>query len=145
LARTLIRNATIVSMRPNVDDLPCGDMRIDGSQIAAISGLIAAEGAEIIDASYENANPGLTDAHRCPKDERPLAIHGLQDVVRILLKLQRWVSAPKTTLVIIGDVGAQSAIEGLACALLKIGRRRQPRNTRKGGVTRHLRSRGRSR
>jgi hypothetical protein len=118
LTRIRIRNATIVSMRPNVGDLARGDIWIDGSQIAAISGSIAAEGAEIIDASHENANPGLTETHSCAEDERPLAIHGVQDVFRIPLKLRRWVSAPKTTLVIIGDVGARSAIEGLACALL---------------------------
>jgi G3E family GTPase len=53
----------------------------------------------------------------CAEDERPLAIHGVQRVFHTPLRLQRWVSAPKTTLVIIGDVGARSAIEGIAEAL----------------------------
>jgi G3E family GTPase len=53
----------------------------------------------------------------CVEDERPLALHGVQRVFHTPLRLQRWVRAPKTTLVIIGDVGAGSAIEGLAQAL----------------------------
>lgn len=55
----------------------------------------------------------------CAEDERPLAIHGVQRVFHTPLRLQRWVDAPKTTLVIIGDVGARSAIEGIAEALRK--------------------------
>jgi G3E family GTPase len=53
----------------------------------------------------------------CAEDERPLAIHGVQRVFHTPLRLQRWVGTPKTTLVIIGDVGARSAIEGIAEAL----------------------------
>jgi G3E family GTPase len=53
----------------------------------------------------------------CVEDERPLAIHGVQRVFHTPLRLQRWVGAPKTTLVIIGDVGARSAIEDIAEAL----------------------------
>ena len=104
-------------MRPNVGDLHRGDIGIDGSQIAAISGSIAAEGAEIIDASNQNANPRLSDTHRCAEDERPLAIHGVQRVFHTPLSLQGWGGVAKTTLLVIGDVGAGSAIEGIAQAL----------------------------
>ena len=117
MARTLIRTATIVSVDPNVGDLQRGDILIDGGRIAAISGSIAAEDAEIIDASNQIANPGFIDTHRCAEDERPLAIHGVQRVFHTPLRLQRWVGAPKTTLVVIGDVGTGSAIEGIAQAL----------------------------
>jgi G3E family GTPase len=56
----------------------------------------------------------------CAEDQRPLAIHGVQRVFHTPLRLQRWVGARrKTTLVIIGDVGARSAIEGIAEALRK--------------------------
>jgi G3E family GTPase len=53
----------------------------------------------------------------CVRDERPIAIHGVQLVFHTPLRLERWVSPPKTTLVIIGDVGARPTIEGIADAL----------------------------
>ena len=106
----------IVSVDPNVGDLQRGDVLIDGAKIAAILASIAAEDAEIIGASSQNANPDFIDTLRCAEDERPLAIHGVQRLFHTPLGLQRWVSPPKTTLVIIGDVGAGSAIEGLAQA-----------------------------
>jgi hypothetical protein len=117
LARILIRTATIVSVDPNVGDLQRGNILVDGGKIAAISGSIAAEDAEIIDPSNQIANPGFIDTHRCPEDERPLAIHGVQRVFHAPLRLQGWVGASKTTLVVIGDVGTGSAIEGIAQAL----------------------------
>jgi 5-methylthioadenosine/S-adenosylhomocysteine deaminase len=64
LARTLIRNATILSMDPNVGDFPRGDILIDGSKIAAISRSIPAEDAEIVDAANQIAIPGFVDTHR---------------------------------------------------------------------------------
>jgi len=50
-------------------------------------------------------------------DERPLAIHGVQRVFHTPLRLQRWVRPPKTSLVVIGNVSARPAIEGIAEAL----------------------------
>lgn len=64
MARTLIRNATVISMDPNVGDLQRGDILIDRSKIAAISHSIPAEDAEIIDASNQIAIPGFVDTHR---------------------------------------------------------------------------------
>ena len=53
----------------------------------------------------------------CVGDEGPIAIHGVQRLFHTPLRLQRWVSPPKTTLVIIGDVDARPAVEGIAEAL----------------------------
>jgi hypothetical protein len=117
LARTLIRTATIGSVDPNVGDLQRGNIPVDGGKIAAISGSIAAEDAEIISPSNQIANPGFIDTHRCAEDERPLAIHGVQRVFHTSLRLQGWVGASKTILVVIGDVGTGSAVEGIDQAL----------------------------
>jgi hypothetical protein len=51
------------------------------------------------------------------RDKRPIAIHGVQLVFHTPLRLERWVSPPKTTLIIIGDVGARPTSEGIAEAL----------------------------
>jgi N-acyl-D-aspartate/D-glutamate deacylase len=117
LARILIRTASIVSVDPNVGDLQRGNVLVDGGKIAAISGSIAAEDAEIMDPSNQIANPGFIDIHRYAEDERPLAIHGVQRVFHAPLRLQGWVGASKTTLVVIGDVGTGSAIEDTAQAI----------------------------
>ena len=117
MARILIRTAMTVSADPNVGDLQRGNILADGGRIAAISGSIACEDAEIIYLSNQIANSGFIDTYRCPEDERPLAIHGVQRVFHTPLRLQGWVGASKTTLVVIGDVGTGSAIEGFAQAL----------------------------
>ena len=46
-----------------------------------------------------------------------MRFHGVQRLFHTPLRLQRWVSPPKTTLVIIGDVDARPAVEGIAEAL----------------------------
>ena len=53
----------------------------------------------------------------CAGDDGPIAIHGVQRLFHTPLRLQRWVSPPKTTLVVIGDVDARPAVEGIAEAL----------------------------
>ena len=121
-------------MDRKVGDLQGGEILIDGSKIVALSRSIATEDAEIIEASNQIANPGFVDTHRCAEDERPLAIHGMQRVFHTPLRLQRWVGAPKTTFVVIGDVGARSVIEGIGEALLQFNRRRPSRNARKGVI-----------
>jgi hypothetical protein len=110
LERTLVRTATTVAMGPNVGDLQRGDIVIDGSKIAAASGSLAAEEAEIIDAYDQFANPYT---HLCAED-RPPAIHSVQRVLHATIRLQRWVGAPKTSLAVIG---ARSAILGSAHTL----------------------------
>jgi G3E family GTPase len=53
----------------------------------------------------------------CVEDNRPLAIHGVQRLFHSPVRLARWVGVSKTTIVIIGDVGARSASEGVREAL----------------------------
>jgi len=64
MARTLIRNATIISVDPKIGDLQHGDILIDGKKIAAIAPTIAADGAEIVDGTNKIAVPGFIDTHR---------------------------------------------------------------------------------
>jgi 5-methylthioadenosine/S-adenosylhomocysteine deaminase len=66
-ARTVIRNATIVSMDPGVGDV-VGDIVVEGSRIVSVGPLAGdgavGEGAEVIDASHMVAIPGMVDGHR---------------------------------------------------------------------------------
>ena len=64
MARTLIRNAMILSVDPNVGDFQRGDILIEGSKIAAIAPSIPADDAEIVDATNCIAIPGFVDTHR---------------------------------------------------------------------------------
>ena len=64
MARTLIKNATIISVDPKVGDLHRGDILIDGTKIAAIAPSIPAGDAEVIDATNMIAIPGFIDTHR---------------------------------------------------------------------------------
>lgn len=62
--RTLIRNASIVSMDDGIGTRSDCDLLIDGGRIAAIAPGIVADDAEIVDASGGILIPGLIDAHR---------------------------------------------------------------------------------
>ncbi len=62
--RILIRNATIIRMDGNVEDLARGDILIEGSKIIEIGRFIPAAGARVIDASGMIAFPGFVDCHR---------------------------------------------------------------------------------
>ena len=65
MARTLIRNATIISVDPKIGDLHRGDILIDGAKIAAVArSILTADGAEVIDATNRIAIPGFIDTHR---------------------------------------------------------------------------------
>src|SRR5271165_3294858 len=64
MARTLIRNATIISVDPKIGDLRRGDILIEGSKIAAIAPTVAAGDAEIVDGTNKIAIPGFIDSHR---------------------------------------------------------------------------------
>lgn len=61
--RTLFKGGIVVTMDEAVPDLAIGDVLVEGDHIAAIGAGIAAEGAEIIDASGSIVMPGLIDAH----------------------------------------------------------------------------------
>jgi cytosine/adenosine deaminase-related metal-dependent hydrolase len=62
MAQTLIRNAWIVSMDPQVGDLQ-GDILVDGERIEAIGRGIDAPNAEVLDGAGRIAIPGLVNAH----------------------------------------------------------------------------------
>jgi 5-methylthioadenosine/S-adenosylhomocysteine deaminase len=62
--RTLIKNATIISVDPKIGDMQRGDILIEGSKIAAISPSIPASDAEIVDGTDQIAIPGFIDSHR---------------------------------------------------------------------------------
>ncbi len=64
MARTLIKNATIISVDPKIGDLNTGDILIDRTKIASIAPSIDAEDAEIVDATNCIAVPGFVDTHR---------------------------------------------------------------------------------
>src|SRR5687767_11103365 len=62
-ARTLIRNATIVSMDPQIGDVEGGDILIEDAKIAAVGRNIEATGAEVVDGTDHIVMPGLVNAH----------------------------------------------------------------------------------
>jgi len=63
MARTLITNAMIVTMDPQLRDLTPGDILIDGDRIAAIGRNQEAGGAETIDGTNRIIAPGFINAH----------------------------------------------------------------------------------
>jgi 5-methylthioadenosine/S-adenosylhomocysteine deaminase len=62
--RTLIRNATILSLDPKIGDLLRGDIFIEGDKIAAVAPSLNVDDAEVIDATGMIALPGFIDSHR---------------------------------------------------------------------------------
>ncbi len=62
--RKLIRGGTILSMDPQVGDLPVGDVLIDGSKILEIGPNLSDAAGEVIDASGMIVMPGFVDTHR---------------------------------------------------------------------------------
>ena len=63
MARILIKGGSIVTMDPAIKDLPRGDILIENGKIAAVRPTIAADGAEVIDASQMIVLPGFINAH----------------------------------------------------------------------------------
>jgi 5-methylthioadenosine/S-adenosylhomocysteine deaminase len=59
----VIRHATVLSMDPNLAELPDADVLINNGKIIAVGRDLAAEGAEVIDATGMILIPGLVDAH----------------------------------------------------------------------------------
>ena len=62
MARTLIRNAAIVSMDDALGDLT-GDLLVEGERIAAVAPGLHAADAEVVDATGQILIPGLINAH----------------------------------------------------------------------------------
>ena len=63
-SHTLIRGGFVLSMDPDIGDLPVGDVLISDGRIAAVAPAIQADGAEVIDAAGAIVLPGLIDGHR---------------------------------------------------------------------------------
>ncbi len=63
MARTLIRNAMIVTMEKALGDLVPGDILIEGETIAAIGRNLAVDDAQVIDGTHRIVTPGFINAH----------------------------------------------------------------------------------
>lgn len=63
MKKTLIRNATVLSMDADVGDFARADILIDGQKIAAIGPDLGASADEVIDGSGHVVTPGLVNAH----------------------------------------------------------------------------------
>jgi 5-methylthioadenosine/S-adenosylhomocysteine deaminase len=61
--KTLIRGGTVITMDPELGDLPRGDILIEDGKIAGIEQHIDAD-AEVVEASGRIAIPGFVDTHR---------------------------------------------------------------------------------
>jgi cytosine/adenosine deaminase-related metal-dependent hydrolase len=62
--RLLIRNGYVVSLDPEIGDLPRGDILVEGSTIAAVGPDLQAGDCEVIDATDCIVIPGFVDTHR---------------------------------------------------------------------------------
>ena len=63
MSRTLIKNATLVSMDPKIGNPEGADILIDGEKIAAVGKNLLAGDAIVIDASNSIVIPGMINAH----------------------------------------------------------------------------------
>lgn len=62
--RKLIQGGVVLSVDPEIGDLPSGDVLIEDGRITAVAPGIEAAGAEVIDARGMIVMPGLIDTHR---------------------------------------------------------------------------------
>lgn len=63
MTRLLLRNAIVVSVDPNIGNLPKADILIEDGHIAAIGPDLGVSDAEVFDASSYIASPGFVDTH----------------------------------------------------------------------------------
>lgn len=63
-AQILVRGGYVLSIDPEIGDLPVGDVLITDGRISAIGADLEVEGAEVVDASGGIVLPGLVDGHR---------------------------------------------------------------------------------
>jgi 5-methylthioadenosine/S-adenosylhomocysteine deaminase len=61
--RTLIRNATVVTMDDDLGNLDRADILVEGSKIAAVATDLGVEDAEVIDADGFIVVPGFVNTH----------------------------------------------------------------------------------
>lgn len=64
MSRLLIRNATVLSMAPEIGLLENGDILIEDARILEVAPTIDAGDAEVVDATGRFALPGFIDTHR---------------------------------------------------------------------------------
>jgi cytosine/adenosine deaminase-related metal-dependent hydrolase len=89
----LLKNGTIVTMDPELGDLPTGDILVENGRIAAIARSISADEVEVLDLSDRLVVPGFVNAH----------MHTWQTGLRglaanwTLLEYFRWVHAGLAT------------------------------------------------
>ena len=62
--RLLIRNGYIISMDPDIGDVPGGDVLVEDGKIAEVGRQLEASEAEIVDATGMIVIPGFVDTHR---------------------------------------------------------------------------------
>ena len=62
--RIVVRNGFVVTMDPDVGDLPKGDVLIEDGAITAVGADLGAEDADVIDAAGCIVMPGFIDSHR---------------------------------------------------------------------------------
>ncbi|MCC7485612.1 MAG: amidohydrolase family protein [Burkholderiales bacterium] len=63
MTRTLIRNATVVSVDPAIGNPGGTDILVEGDRIAAVGRNLAAAGAAVMDATHFIVTPGFVNAH----------------------------------------------------------------------------------
>jgi cytosine/adenosine deaminase-related metal-dependent hydrolase len=63
MARTLIKNGSLVTVDDKFGDIPGGDILIEDDKIVAIGRKLAAGGAQVIDATGMVVIPGLINSH----------------------------------------------------------------------------------
>ena len=62
--RLLIRNGFVVSMDPDVGDIPSGDVLVEEGKIVEVGRDLGVSDAEQVDASGMIVMPGFVDTHR---------------------------------------------------------------------------------
>jgi 5-methylthioadenosine/S-adenosylhomocysteine deaminase len=61
--RLLLRGGHVLTVDPELGDLPHGDVLIDGDRIAEVAPRVDAD-AEVVDTSGKIVIPGFVDTHR---------------------------------------------------------------------------------
>ncbi len=62
--RTLIKDAIVLSIDPDIGELPRASILIEDGKIAAVGPNVTADGAKVIDATGDIVIPGFIDTHR---------------------------------------------------------------------------------
>jgi len=63
MAKTIFKNAFVVSCNTKIGDAPGTDVLVEGTQIKQVGAKLDAAGAEVVDASGMLLMPGMIDTH----------------------------------------------------------------------------------